>query len=235
MNEQEFRTNQPAEGAIPGIDAKVPPLNLAHTTDHELLLQFAEPTPPDILIMIDIESLALGARPVITQVAMLGYDLQEDEYLSTQHVQYYPIDPQLQLIPPRRVTASTIAWWMSQDTDARERFELSTSTDFQDLVALCRGLVSTFNQLTKNGTLNYEISAKHPQFDVVAIETLLEEVGLEKPWRHDRVFDVATDLKRAGINYKNVPKPSGFVEHVAYYDAKWQISMYLEAKKRLAK
>ena len=195
---------------------------------------FDPPTPPDLLLMVDIESLSLGARPVITQVALLGYDLQEDELLETRHVQYYPIEPQLQLIPPRRIMASTIAWWMKQSDDARARFEYSTSDDFEDLRALARGLIATFNQLTRNGTLNYELVAKHPQFDVVALETLLDELGFVKPWAHDRVFDLATQLKSAGVNGKNVAKPAGFIPHVAFWDSRWQIAQYLEAKKALA-
>lgn len=215
-----------------------PPLNLAA---HQALdaqtegKAFPDPTPPDLLLMLDIESLSLGARPVVTQVAMLGYDLQEDELLDTRHVQYYPIEPQLQIIPPRRIMASTIAWWMKQSDDARSRFEFSTSDDFEDLRALARGLIATFNQLTRNGTLNYELVAKHPQFDVVAIETLLEELGFVKPWAHDRVFDLATHLKSAGVNGKNVHKPAGFIPHVAFWDARWQIAQYLEAKKAIGR
>ena len=189
------------------------------------------PTDPDILLMVDIESLALGPRPVITQVALLGYDLNEDEMLEPRHTHYWPIEPQQKIIPPRRISASTLAWWMTQPDDAREKFELSTATDWEDLVALARNLIQVFNQLTRNGTLNYEIVAKGPQFDLVALETLLDELGLETPWRHDRVGDLRTDLRRARLNPKNVPTPAGFIPHVAYWDARWQIDLYLACKR----
>jgi hypothetical protein len=185
----------------------------------------------DLLLMVDIESLALGPRPVITQIAMLAYELESDELLDDRFVQYLPIEPQQQIIPPRRISASTIAWWMKQSDEAREKFELNTGTDFEDLVAAIRGLIAAFNRLTHNGTRNYEISAKGPKFDIVAIETLIEELGLEVPWDYWRVTDVRQDLRRALIKDKSVPKPKGFVPHVAYWDSRWQIEMFLAARR----
>lgn len=192
---------------------------------------FPDPTPPDMIVMFDIESLDLGPRPVITQIAMLGYDLQEDELMENRHVQYYPIEPQQQIIPPRTISAATIAWWMNQSDDAREKFKYSTETEFEDLASRLRNLVTVFNQLTDYGKTNYEVVAKGPQFDIVAIETILEEVGLSIPWAYDRVVDLRTMLKRAGINQKNVAKPAGCIPHVAFWDARWQINMYLAASR----
>lgn len=204
---------------------------MSSESHHIDLEKYPAPLQPDILLMADIESLALGARPVVTQVALLGYDLAEGEFLSHQHVQYYPIDPQLDINPPRRISGSTIAWWMKQADEARARFDLSVGTDFQDLVALCRGLIQTFNALTQDGKANYVICSKGPQFDIVALETLLQEVGLEIPWAYDRVDDLRSLLRRAAINPKWVPTPSGFIPHVAYWDAKWQVAQYLETLK----
>ena len=193
-----------------------------------------DPEPPQRVLMLDIESLALGTRPVITQVALLGYDLDEDELLEPRHVQFYPVDPQQQIIPPRRITASTIAWWMKQSDDARARFEQSVSDDFAELPALARHLIATFNQLTDDGRINYELVAKGPQFDVAAVETLFEDLGLKTPWDFRKVRDLRTLLATAGINDKNVPKPSGFIPHVAYWDGRWQLNQYLAARRRLA-
>lgn len=191
-------------------------------------------TPPDMILMVDIETLALGTRPVITQVALLGYDLQEDELMDNRHVQFYPIEPQQQLIPPRVISASTISWWMKQSDEARERFEKSTSTDFNDLKALIQHLLITFDQLTIQGNANYEVVAKGPQFDVAALETLIVELGFEVPWKYDRVRDLRTYCAAAGIDSRTVPQPAGMIPHVAYWDARWQIDMYLAAKKALA-
>lgn len=196
-------------------------------------IRHPDPTPPAMIVMLDIETLDLGPRPVITQVALLGYDLNEDELLDSSHVHYYPIEPQQKIIPARTISASTIAWWMKQSDEARERFELSTAVDFEDLVALARNLVTVFNSLTRNGTTNYELVARGPQFDVVAVETLLTELGLEVPWDYRKVRDLRTMLAMAGLNEKNIAKPIGFIPHVAYWDSRYQIVQYLEAKKAL--
>lgn len=195
---------------------------------------FPDPEPPRRVLMLDIESLALGTRPVITQVALIGYDLDEDEILDARHVQFYPVDPQQQIIPPRRIAASTIAWWMKQSDEARSRFEQSVSDDFAELPALARHLIGTFNQLTEDGRVTYELVAKGPQFDVAAIETLLEDLGLKAPWDYTKVRDLRTLLATAGLNGNNVAKPAGFVPHVAYWDARWQLNQYLAARRRLA-
>lgn len=185
----------------------------------------------DLLLMLDIESLALGPRPVITQIALLGYEIESDEHIPDFYSQYLPIEPQQQIIPPRVIMASTLSWWFKQSDEARANFDLNSGTDFEDLVAALRGLVAAFNRLTKNGTRNYELSAKGPKFDVVAVETLLHELGLEVPWNYQRVTDVRQDCWRAKINPKNVAKPKGTIPHVAYWDARWQIEQWLEARK----
>lgn len=203
----------------------------AEAGEQEVVIVPRSVEPADLLLMVDIESLALGPRPVITQLAMLAYELEQDELMEDRYSQYLPIDPQQQIIPPRRIQASTIAWWMKQSDEAREAFELSTGTDFEELVAAMRGFVAAFNRLTKNGTRNYEITSKHPQFDIVAVETLLTELGLEVPWDHRRVTDLATDLIRAGIKGSDVPKPAGTIPHVAYWDVRWQIEQWLECRR----
>lgn len=229
----------PGASPFPPGAGKLSTLNLATDQIVDESTAVAErhpnPEPPQILLFLDLESLALGPRPVITQAALLGYDLEEDELLDSRHVQYYPVEPQQQIIPPRRIMASTIAWWMKQSDDARERFEQSTSTDFQDLPALARHLITVFNQLTDHGRKRYELVAKGPQFDVVAIETLLEELGLAAPWHYQTVRDLRTLCATAGLNEKNVPKPAGFIPHVAYWDARWGINVYLAAHRLLSK
>lgn len=218
---------------------KLPALNLAEHVqlDAESFASeqsYPDPEPPRRVLMLDIESLALGTRPVITQVALLGYDLDEDELLHIRHVQFYPVDPQQMIIPPRRISARTISWWMKQSDEARSRFDQSVSDDFAELPALARHLISTFNQLTNDGKIPYELYARGPQFDVAAVQTLLEELGLEAPWEYDTVRDLRSMLSFAGINPKNVAKPAGFIPHVAYWDARWQLNQYLAARKRLA-
>lgn len=216
-----------------------PNLNLAEDvaerelSERSAAQKFPNPIQPDVIVSIDIESLALGPRPIITEIAMLGYDLAEDSLLSARHIHHYPVVPQQKIMPPREIHLGTLIaraeWTHTKGIDFAEQLRLSSAPDFEDLVSLCRNFIVVFNQITDNGKANYEVVCARPQFDIVAIETLLEEVGLEKPWAYDSVIDVRTMLKRAGINHKNVLLPSGCKPHTGFGDARWQINQYLAA------
>lgn len=194
---------------------------------------YPDPIQPDMIVSIDIETLALGPRPVITEIAMLGYDLLEDSLLEPRHIHYYPAPPQQRLLPPREIHIETLieraGWTTTKRIDFAAELRQSSATEFEDLASLCRNFNTVFNQLTNNGRANYEVVCARPQFDAVAIATLLEEVGLQVPWKYDSVVDVRTMLKRAGINHKNVPLPSGCRPHTGFGDARWQINQYLAA------
>lgn len=195
--------------------------------------KYPDPIQPDIIVSIDIESLALGPRPIITEIAMLGYDLTNDELLSPRHIHNYPAAPQQQLVPPREIHVDTLIaradWTNTKGIDFASQLRLSSATEFEDLASLCRNFITVFGQLTNQGAANYEVVCARPQFDIVAIETLLAEVGLEKPWRYDSIIDVRTMLKRAGINHKNVPLTAGCIPHTGFGDARWQIDQYKAA------
>lgn len=195
--------------------------------------RFPDPTPPQVILSLDIETLALGPRPVVTEVALLGFDLEEEMLLPSMHSQYYPVQPQLRLLPPREIHVDTLItrarWTNTLGIDFAEELYQSSSDDFEDLGDLIRNLIFVFNQLTAKGTLPYELVCARPQFDVVAMETLIRECGFEPPWDFRSVVDVRTMLKRAGINHKNVPMPRGFKAHTAIGDARWQVDQYRAA------
>src|SRR3546814_10021408 len=62
----------------------------------------ATPTPsaiiaqPEVILMLDIETLAASSeRAVVSQAALIGYDLETDEMIPFRHHQFYPLDPQI--------------------------------------------------------------------------------------------------------------------------------------------
>jgi hypothetical protein len=227
------------QGTLKGTHRVGDGLNLAEgvaSREAEMRAQapvYPDPIQPDIIVSIDIESLALGPRPIITEVAMLGYDLREGLVLDARHIHNYPVEPQQRIIPAREIHLSTLiaraAWTHTKGIDFAQQLQLSSATEFEDLASLCRNFITVFNLITDSGRANYEVVCARPQFDIVAIETLLAEVGLEKPWAYDSIIDVRTMLKRAGINHKNVQLPSGCIPHTGYGDSRWQIEQYLAA------
>lgn len=186
---------------------------------------------PTVGIHIDIETLDLGARPVITQIAMYPYDLETEELIPDALYQHLPMQPQFDLIPARTVSADTFLWWMKQSDDARAAFELNVSDDFEDLPILMKQLIRRFNKLTEGKT--YEVICRGPQFDLVAIETLLRDCGLKAPWKYDSVIDLRTMMRQAGLSSGEVDQPHGMIPHRADWDCKFQAACYFEAKRRL--
>lgn len=188
-------------------------------------------TQPRLLLMLDIESLDLGPRPVITQISMLAYDLEQDEYLKDEFFEFLPAQPQMDLKPtPRTVSFRTLWFWFQQPDESRLRFEQNLGDDLFDVQYVMRSLVQFFNRITNNGTIPYVVAAKGPQFDFVAVETLLEELDMSIPWDYNRVDDLRTMLRHAKVDGNLVPKPDGFIKHVAYWDSRYQIDQYLACK-----
>lgn len=203
-------------------------------SEHSSEKKYPDLTPPDLLLMVDIETLSLANRPVITEVCLMGYDLNEDEYLEANHHQFYDIDPQLMLMPPRSIQGATIAYRMRESDDVRKNMELCAGTDFEDLASVARGFIRTFEQLTDGGKANYILCSARPQFDINAIGTLLVELGLTIPWTYDSIVDLRSLQRGLRINHKNTPLPAGAIPHTANGDVRWQIEQYLEVKRKLS-
>lgn len=196
--------------------------------------RYAAKAPPTILLMMDIETLALKNRPVITENCLMGYDLENDEFLDAVHHQFYDIDPQLTIIPPRAIQGATIAYRMKESDEVRRNMELCAGTDFEDLTSVVRHFIRVFEQLTDSGQANYVLCTARPQFDVNAVGTLIEELGLVIPWAYDSIVDLRSLQRGLGINYKNTPLPAGAIPHTAVGDVRWQVEQYLEVKRKLS-
>ena len=180
-------------------------------------------------LMLDIETLDTGPRAVVTQIALHGWDLEDtDIRLAPAVWSFLPIQPQLQFLNPRTISAKTIGWWIEQGEHARAMISESMSEDFEELPSLMRHFIRGFNRMTNNGEIEYELWARGPQFDVVIVESLLKDCGLPIPWRYDRVRDLRTLMAMEGISSKDVPQPTGFIPHQATWDCEFQIACYVE-------
>lgn len=182
-------------------------------------------------LMLDIESLDLGPRSVVTQIALYPFSLDTEEVLENHVWSYLPIQPQLDLIQPRTIRASTLHWWMQQSDEARAKFELNVIDDFDSLPVLMRHLTREFNRMTQG--VDYELWAKGPQFDVTNVESLYKDCGMKAPWEYQKVRDLRTLMAEAGLHTRDVPRPTHFIDHAAGWDCRYQILCYFEARKNL--
>src|SRR5574338_936367 len=182
-------------------------------------------------IMLDNETLDLGPRSAILQVGIIAFPLDDPETEERRIDQYLPIQPQLAL--GRSVSFETVLWWMGQDDKARERFIDNKGNDMDELTALVRSVHRKLTDLIASvGIDNVEVWAKGPQFDVVNLETLFVDCGLEAPWKYNTVMDLRTLMNLANCHTADVDS-SGIVPHVAISDAQFQIRCYAEAMRRL--
>lgn len=187
--------------------------------------------PPTLGLMLDCETLSLDARALVTQIALYPFDFETEELiLDALHI-YLPIQPQLDLIPSRKISADTFVWWMQQNDEARKAFEKNVGDDFEELPILMRQFIRRFEKLTANR--DYELICRGPQADEVWVRTLLEDCGYRAPWEYRKVTDLRTLMRYAGLSSKDIPEPVGFIPHRADWDCKYQIQQYFEMKRKL--
>lgn len=209
-----------------------PPETLSLDETHPAVIALNEQMEESpLILMLDIESLDVGPRSVVTQIALYAFDQDEGSIMDDCIWSFIPIQPQLDLIRPRTISASTLIWWMRQEEAARKLFERNDDEDFGTLGTLMRHFLREFNRITRGRT--YELWARGPQFDVVNVETLLADLGLKAPWDYGSVRDLRTLMAAAGLRSADVARPEGFIAHQAGWDCRYQIAQYEEAKRHL--
>lgn len=183
-------------------------------------------------LMLDLETLDLGPRAVLTQVALIAFPLDDPDTELRRIDQDLPVQPQITL--GRIMSFNTVQWWMQQEDKARARFIENTGNDMEELLAFVRSIHRKIGEVIQQagGKQNIELWAKGPQFDVVNLETLFVDCGLEIPWSYNSVMDLRTTMKLAGVRTEDVDS-TGIVPHVAISDCKFQIRCYAEAMKHL--
>lgn len=182
------------------------------------------------LFMADIESLDLGPRSIITQVAILVVDQDDPEGEPLRVInEYLPIQPQIAMA--RTWSFSTLNFWMSQDDKSRAGFDRNGGDDLEELLALIRSVNRKVQQEIE-GAVDYELWAKGPQFDIVNMETLMQDAGLDVPWSYNKVRDLRTLMGEADLHTADI-KSDDIVKHVALDDCRFQIRCLVEARRRL--
>ena len=159
-------------------------------------------------IMIDIETLGIEDNAVILSVGVVVFNCEGD--LDGLYIEL-PAQPQMD--KGRTVTASTLKWWMSQDTE----MPLKNESD----------IMSGVHKLHKYFTLAYEqglpVWAHGTTFDITKLQSLFKDFGYDTPWNFWDIRDCRTivslwpELRTEANN------------HNALDDAKNQVGWLVEA------
>jgi hypothetical protein len=181
-------------------------------------------------IMIDTESLGLSSKCVVTQLALLAYDLDDpEEYLALEE-QFLPITPQT--ILGREINGDTVLWWMKQSDAARAMFEQNSGNDYPELYAKTAHFFDHIKTLTEDRS-EVEIWARGTDHDISILKSLAEDLNLTLPWKYDTVRDLRTLMSAAGVGKREIAPRVGYIEHHALSDCKHQLDCYIEAQRRL--
>lgn len=181
-------------------------------------------------IMVDTESLGLGAKCVVTQMALLAFDLDDPtEYLAMEE-QFLPITPQTTI--KRTIDGDTVLWWMKQADAARAMFERNSGNDFPELIALTQHFFDHIASIIEDAA-EVEIWARGTDHDISILKSLSEDLGVKLPWRYDSVRDLRTLMSAAGVGKKDVAERVGNIPHHALSDCKYQLDCYIESQRRL--
>lgn len=182
-------------------------------------------------LMLDLETLDIGPRSIVTQVGVIAFPLDDPETEMRRISEYLPVQPQVAL--ERTMSFQTFLWWLDQEETARKRLRESAGNDMEEMLALVRGVHRKLSDLIRSvGEQNIELWARGPQFDVVNLESLFVDCGLYAPWRYDTVMDLRTAARLAGVKSEDVDR-AGLIPHIAVEDCKFQIRVYMEAMRKL--
>jgi 3' exoribonuclease, RNase T-like len=184
-----------------------------------------------LLIMVDIESLDTGPNSVILQMAFAAAESADPDKIISEYSVSLPVNPQTtkKLHLQRTINMDTILWWMDQSREARALLRDNEGDDVDELFALTRSFLKRVARCIDANPNNYEIWARGPQFDIVNIEGLADQVGESVPWSYNTVRDLRSFMSTAGISSSNVAKLPGQVDHVALDDCRFQLACWSAA------
>lgn len=185
---------------------------------------------PEVILMMDIESLDTGPRSIVSQIGMVAAMATDPETIIGEELLYLPIQPQIDL--KRTLSAGTLVWWMRQSDAARKEFEQNTGDDFEELPALLRRMNRKFTEFVAGR--EYEVWARGPQFDVTNIESIMNDCAVKPAWRYDRVRDLRTVMAQAGLRTQDIPRDlERFPEHMAVADCHYQMQCLTQAQRQV--
>jgi hypothetical protein len=181
-------------------------------------------------IMLDIETLGLSKNSVVLQLGAKLFDPTDPSQDLTETDELFhclPVQPQLD--SGRTINAQTLLWWMKQEKEAKRLMQKSMTSvsshalrsGMEDLLAFIEAHNPDF------------IICQGPQFDLVTVQDLCDQLDLNWVHAYDKVRDLRTILGLAGMKLREFPLAEGEISHVAIHDCTQQIRAYWAAMVKL--
>lgn len=186
-------------------------------------------------VMIDIETLSLKTGAVVWEAAMISFPLDDPETHVREFEIFLPIQPQLDLLQPRKIDAQTLGYWMKKPEAARLRILNAIEGNYDDLAAFLRRLVREFEAMTEGLEKDEYITiCKGLNFDIPVLVSLFDSFGIEAPWHYQTLHCLRSTMRDAGLDQYSIPFPENLVQHQALADCVHQINLWTAAQKMIA-
>lgn len=145
-------------------------------------------------LMLDLETLGTDENCVVLSLGAVLFDNQ------TVHSSFYSmLNPEEQLKRGRSVTWSTIKWWTSQSSEARDIFNSTNEPVLETL----KEFISFTPYISDT-----VVWGNGSSFDVTIMENLLKSYDLSIPWNFWNIRDLRT--------FKDVCKTLGVHENLNF-------------------
>lgn len=171
-------------------------------------------------VMIDFETLGTTADSVIMSIGAVRFDLDSDHIDDAAF--YTSISIESNLERNRRISESTLIWWMGQDAAAK--------TVFTEPKQPLEQALASFDDWFTEGKSTY-IWSNGADFDIAMLAHAYTQFGWEPPWQFWNARCVRT--------YKNLPGAKGIAipntaKHNALHDAIAQTKLVQAIQRKLA-
>jgi hypothetical protein len=157
-------------------------------------------------LMLDLETLGTTPDSVVVSMGAVFFD---EHRLGGEF--YARLDMQQQLRVGRKVSASTLQWWLKQNEAAR----LEAAKD-GDVIELA---LTQFVMFVNSNNAEPVLWSNGPAFDAVIIESLMVQFHISVPWKFWNLRDFRTFKEFVA---GNAPLEKTGVAHNALDDAKAQ-------------
>jgi hypothetical protein len=159
-------------------------------------------------IMVDLETLGLQADSVVMSIGAVKFDLETGEISPDKF--YCSVSIDSNLAQNRRMSETTLLWWMQQSPEAQKVFA-------EPKVAISGALeeLSSFFDHP-----DYRVWSNGADFDLPILAHLYSTNMLDQPWQfhNSRCYRTLKNLPLA----RNAVKPPNPVAHNALFDAEYQ-------------
>lgn len=180
-------------------------------------------------LALDIETLDTTTTSVVIQIAAAVYTYTDKGAGKTLPALDLRLNTPSQIQRGRTISADTMKFWFGSCANKKVLGAVLANQDTSVEIALER-LCSYIKEHDVQ-----EIWSQGPTFDIVILESLMAQFGIEVPWKFYQVRDLRTVQNFVGMGAKAKAIKDGGVTHNALDDVHTQIALHRHYIKKAVK